>query len=171
LYHRLSIFTIQVPPLRNLSSDRFLLLDHFRAFYAAQAKTAQFQLDEEAEKLWNNYPFPGNTRELRNIVIRLSTKYPGQKIDVSRLESELDLPPADAGRSEQDLLNDARTAMQQGIFNLDEHLMEYTSRHVDMAMDMARGNISEAAKLLGIARTTLYSRIEAMQKYRALKKP
>jgi DNA-binding NtrC family response regulator len=171
LYHRLSIFTIQVPPLRNLSSDRFLLLDHFRAFYAAQAKTAQFQLDEEAEKLWNNYPFPGNTRELRNIVIRLSTKYPGQKIDVSRLESELDLPPADAGRSEQDLLNDSRTAMQQGIFNLDEHLMEYTSRHVDMAMDMARGNISEAAKLLGIARTTLYSRIEAMQKYRALKKP
>jgi transcriptional regulator of acetoin/glycerol metabolism len=39
-----------------------------------------------------------------------------------------------------------------------------------MAMDMARGNMSEAAKFLGIARTTLYSRIEALQKYNALKK-
>jgi transcriptional regulator of acetoin/glycerol metabolism len=39
-----------------------------------------------------------------------------------------------------------------------------------MAMDMARGNMSEAAKLLGIARTTLYSRIEALQKHKALKK-
>jgi two-component system nitrogen regulation response regulator GlnG len=60
--------------------------------------------------------------------------------------------------------------MQQGSFNLDQRLMDYTSLHVDMAMDMARGNMSEAAKFLGIARTTLYSRIEALQKYNALKK-
>lgn len=170
LYHRLSIFTIQVPPLRNLSSDKFLLLDHFRTFYAAHSKTAPFSLDEQAKKLWETYAFPGNTRELRNIVIRLATKHPGQMINASLLESELDLTHASSGTIAEDQLNDARFAMQQGTFNLDDHLMDYTSRHVDMAMDMARGNISEAAKLLGIARTTLYSRIEALQKHRALKK-
>ncbi len=169
LYHRLSIFTIQVPPLRNLSRDRFLLLEHFRAFYAAQSKTAHFRLDDQAEKIWDNYSFPGNTRELRNIVIRLTTKYPGQTVDVPRLEAELDLTHAKSSFVEAEQIIDARLAMQQGTFNLDEQLMDYTSRHVDMAMDMARGNISEAAKLLGIARTTLYSRIEALQKHRALK--
>jgi DNA-binding NtrC family response regulator len=170
LYHRLSIFTIQVPPLRNLNKDKFILLEHFRAFYAAQSKAAQFRLDEQAEKLWDSYSFPGNTRELRNIVIRLTTKYPGQTIDVSRLESELDLSHEGTGIVEQNMMKDSRSAMQQGTFNLDEQLMDYTSRHVDMAMDMARGNMSEAAKLLGIARTTLYSRIEALQKHKALKR-
>lgn len=170
LYHRLSIFTIQVPPLRNLSTDKFLLLDHFSTYYAAQSKTPPFRLDEQAGRLWESYSFPGNTRELRNIVIRLSTKHPGQIIDVSRLESELDLTHTRSSTVETDQLIEARFAMQQGSFNLDEQLMDYTSRHVDMAMDMARGNMSEAAKLLGIARTTLYSRIEALQKHRALKK-
>ena len=100
----------------------------------------------------------------------LATKHPGQIIDTSRLESELDLNDPKSSSYELDQLSDTRFAMQQGTFNLDDHLMDYTSRHVNMAMGMARGNISEAAKLLGIARTTLYSRIEALQKHRALKK-
>ena len=170
LYHRLSVFTIKVPPLRTLSTDKLLLLEHFRTFYATQAKNAPFHLNDQAKQLWENYTFPGNTRELRNIVIRLSTKYPGQIIDVSQLEAELDLAHAATGGTESDLVSEAKFAMQQGTFNLDDELMDYTSRHIDMAMDMARGNMSEAAKLLGIARTTLYSRIEALQKHKALKK-
>ncbi len=170
LYHRLSIFTIQVPPLRSLSSDKFLLLENFREFYAAQSQNTPFRLNEQAEKLWENYSFPGNTRELRNIVIRLTTKYPGQIIDVPELEAELDLTGAPSGDMISEHLNEAKFAMQQGTFNLDQQLMDYTSLHVDMAMDLARGNVSEAAKFLGIARTTLYSRIEALQKHNALKK-
>jgi DNA-binding NtrC family response regulator len=170
LYHRLSIFTIQVPALRTLSSDKFLLLEHFRVFYAAQSQGSAFRLSEQAEKLWAGYAFPGNTRELRNIVIRLTTKYPGQIIDVQELEAELDLTTFPSGDMIADQLSEAKFAMQQGTFNLDQQLMDYTRLHVDMAMEMARGNMSEAAKYLGIARTTLYSRIEALQKNNALNK-
>ncbi len=170
LYHRLSIFTIQVPPLRTLGADKFLLLEHFRNYYATQSHRPSFRLDAAAEKLWGSYAFPGNTRELRNIVIRLGTKYPGLNINAAQLEAELDMAHSGTNEPASDPLSAARFAMQQGTFNLDEELMDYTSRHIDTAMDMARGSISEAAKLLGIARTTLYSRMEALQKHKAQRK-
>ena len=91
LYHRLSVFSISVPPLREMGDDRTLLLARFTRFYAEQAKLAPFALDEKANELWRSYPFPGNVRELKNIVIRLTTKYPGQKLSVLELEPELEL--------------------------------------------------------------------------------
>jgi transcriptional regulator with GAF, ATPase, and Fis domain len=48
LYHRLSVFTIDIPPLRDLGDDRLLLLEHFRAIYAAQADLPPFRLSDEA---------------------------------------------------------------------------------------------------------------------------
>ena len=78
LYHRLSVFTVAVPPLRELGDDKRLLLDHFRDFYARQAAVKTFDLEPKAMDLWLEYGFPGNVRELRNIVIRLTTKYAGQ---------------------------------------------------------------------------------------------
>lgn len=167
LYHRLSIFTIQVPPLRTLGEDKLLLLGHFSRFYATQAQKPVFELDAEALQAWKDYPFPGNTRELRNIVIRLTTKHPGAKVNLRQLEAEFDPQTGPSDTAPDDLAADARLVLQQGNFNLDELLMGYTARYIDAAMEMAHGNVSEAAKLLGIARTTLYSRMEAVQKHKA----
>jgi DNA-binding NtrC family response regulator len=169
LYHRLSIFTIQVPPLRTLGDDKLLLLEHFRNFYAAQAQCAPFRLDAAAQATWMQYSFPGNTRELRNIVIRLTTKCPGMEINARQLEAEFDPQPEMSDSSSPDQTAEIRQVLQQGGFDLDELLMGYTARYIDAAMDLAHGNVSEAAKLLGIARTTLYSRIEAVQKHKAQK--
>lgn len=169
LYHRLSIFTIQVPPLRTLGEDKLLLLEHFKVFYAKQAQHSPFDLDPHALETWKNYPFPGNTRELRNIAIRLTTKYPGLKVNSMQLESEFDPQTDMAASAATDPSLDARQILQQGNFNLDDLLMGYTSRYIDAAMELARGNVSEAAKLLGIARTTLYSRMEAAQKHKVQK--
>lgn len=169
LYHRLSIFTIQVPPLRTLGEDKLLLLEHFKAFYAKQAQHLPFDLEPDALEAWKNYPFPGNTRELRNIAIRLTTKYPGLKVNSMQLGSEFDPQTDIAASAPADLSLDARQILQQGNFNLDDLLMGYTSRYIDAAMELAHGNVSEAAKLLGIARTTLYSRMEAVQKYKVQK--
>jgi DNA-binding NtrC family response regulator len=169
LYHRLSIFTIQVPPLRALGNDKLLLLEHFKGFYAIQAQRPAFALDNAAQEAWRQYSFPGNTRELRNIVIRLTTKYPGTEVNLRQLESEFDPQPEMAGNTPTDQSVEVRQVLQQGNFDLDELLMGYTSRYIDAAMDLAHGNVSEAAKLLGIARTTLYSRMEAVQKYKAQK--
>ncbi|HEY6094205.1 MAG TPA: sigma-54 dependent transcriptional regulator [Gallionellaceae bacterium] len=167
LYHRLSVFTIHVPPLRELGADKLLLLDHFRDFYAAQIQRPPFQLDDAALKQWESYPFPGNTRELRNIAIRLATKHPGQTITLAQLEAELDLPGGNSQNSPGDAVAQARLALQQDpAFNLDELLMQYTSQYIDAAMELSHGNVSEAAKLLGLNRTTLYSRMDALQKYK-----
>src|SRR5690349_9436624 len=90
LYHRLSVFTLGVPPLRDLEGDKLLLLEHFRRFYAEQSGVAPFSLDAGAERRWLAYPFPGNVRELRNIVIRLTTKHPGRRVSAAELEPEFD---------------------------------------------------------------------------------
>jgi DNA-binding NtrC family response regulator len=169
LYHRLSIFTIQVPPLRTLGEDKVLLLDHFKNFYATQAKCPPCRLDPAAQEAWAQYSFPGNTRELRNIVIRLTTKYPRTEVTVRQLEAEFDPQPEMTGVTPTDVTAEVRQILQQGGFDLDDLLMGYTARYIDVAMELAHGNVSEAAKLLGIARTTLYSRMEAVQKHKAQK--
>src|SRR5690606_29153146 len=89
LYHRLSVFTIAVPPLRDLGEDKRTLLDHYREFYARQARVEPFSLDAAAMELWLDYSFPGNVRELRNIVIRLTTKHAGRQVSAAELQAEL----------------------------------------------------------------------------------
>jgi len=145
------------------------LLEHFRNFYATQAHRPPFKLDPAAVDAWNRYSFPGNTRELRNIVIRLTTKYPGAEVNARQLEAEFDPQPEMQGTAPADQIAEVRQVLQQGGFDLDELLMGYTARYIDAAMELAHGNVSEAAKLLGIARTTLYSRMEAVQKHKAQK--
>ncbi|MBU0689379.1 MAG: sigma-54 dependent transcriptional regulator [Gammaproteobacteria bacterium] len=167
LFHRLSVFTINVPSLRTLGEDKMLLLDHFRRLYSKQMQSAPFTLDESAEASWKRYSFPGNTRELRNIVIRLITKHPDAQLTAQQLESEFDLHPdlSDSLTTSPEV--GAHTRLQEGDFNLDDLLMGYTQTYIDAAMELAQGNVSEAAKLLGIARTTLYSRMDALQKHRS----
>ena len=172
LYHRLSVFTIQVPPLREMDADKLQQLNYFRDFYAAQSGNPPFALDTATMQLWERYAFPGNTRELRNIVIRLATKYPGQTVNTAQLEAELDLQQFatdnPAPGSDNDPRKVALHALQQKAgFNLDRLLLEQEGYYIDAALELAHGNISEAARLLGLQRTTLYSRMETLQKHKA----
>ena len=168
LYHRLSVFTINVPPLRELGDDKRLLLDHFRDFYARQAQIDPFVLDPKAMELWTEYSFPGNVRELRNIVIRLTTKYAGQHVNVDQLQAELDmesveidLPGLPLGQDFKSVLEAARRHLQvQKNFDLDHTLQQWEKGYVEAALMITQGNLSQAAKLLGIHRTTLYSRMQ-----------
>ncbi len=170
LYHRLSVFTISVPPLREMEEDKSLLLEHYSRFYAEQAQLAPFTLDDTAKKLWSEYHFPGNVRELRNISIRLTTKYAGQKLSSTELEPELDMDPGalevqPAERDPETLIEQASRHLQRERgFNLDQMLKNWEQGYIEAAMKLTRGNVSQAAKILGINRTTLYSRMESLQK-------
>ena len=162
LYHRLSVFTLNVPPLREMEGDKLQLLEHFRRFYAAQSGMQPFELDDDATARWVLYDFPGNVRELRNIVIRLTTKYSGQRVSVAELEPELDLEalyPGFAAEGGAIVDQAARQLERSGAFNLDETLRAWERGYIEAALRLTRGNVSQAAKLLGVNRTTLYSRM------------
>ena len=157
LYHRLSVFTLSVPALRELDYDKLALLDHFRA-----RTEKPFELDEAAKARWMRYDFPGNVRELRNIVIRLAAKYAGQRIGVAELEPELDLeaPLARPGGEPAAIVEQAQRQLERAAsFSLDETLKTWERGYIEAALRLTRGNVSQAAKLLGINRTTLYSRM------------
>ena len=168
LYHRLSVFTIDVPPLRDLGEDKRMLLDYFREFYSRQAACKPFDLDARAMTLWLEYSFPGNVRELRNIVIRLTTKHAGQAVNWEQLQVELDmesmeleLPGLPVGQDFKSILESAKKHLQlQKNFNLDLTMQQWEKGYVEAALLITQGNLSQAAKLLGIHRTTLYSRMQ-----------
>ena len=169
LYHRLSVFTVSVPPLRDMGRDRLLLLDHFRKLYAAQAQTQTFTLPPEAAARRLAYSFPGNVRELRNIVIRLTARYPGQTVTAAQLLGEFDtsedvdrsspVAPVDGddGQRLQAALQHLKTAA--GI-DLDATLGAWERSYIEAALELSGGNVSQAARRLGINRTTLYNRME-----------
>jgi two-component system nitrogen regulation response regulator GlnG len=181
LYHRLSVFAITVPPLRDLDEDRFRLLEHFQSRHAptgGAAARAPFSLDDDSRRLWLEYGFPGNVRELRNIVIRLSTKYPGQRVTAAQLLAEMDVEaiagdspgtpslsgmpgtPGEAGSVEaaRRHLAGARQV------DLDQLLREWEQSYIQAALFMTHGNLAQAARLLGLRRTTLYSRMQANER-------
>lgn len=172
LYHRLSVFTVAIPPLRDLGDDAVRLLEHFRAVYTAQADLPPFRLTEAAKKRLLAYPFPGNVRELRNIAIRLTTKCAGKEVNVRDLEAELDLgahssaagvPPAPTPASLAQLVSIALNDIQsRHDFNLDATLHLWEQAYIEAAQLLAHDNMSQAARLLGVNRTTLYNRIDTL---------
>jgi len=172
LYHRLSVFTIKVPPLRALEEDRYLLLDYFNQFYARETGQQVFNLDPQARHRWLAYHFPGNVRELRNIIIRLSAKYAGRVINDSQLASELDLMQPIATSEDAIFDDETRAAyahrhlQAEANINLDQILKAWEKAYVNAALKVTHGNLSQAAKLLGINRTTLYSRIQIQEEYK-----
>ena len=170
LYHRLSVFAVKVPPLRDLAEDSLILLQHFNDFYARETGQQSFKLDAKAQSRWLSYHFPGNVRELRNIIIRLIAKYAGQTVNEVHLSAELDLSHQNeidgvptvtnngdlSGYALQHLQNEANV-------NLDQVLKSWEKAYVEAAMKITHGNLSQAAKMLGINRTTLYSRIQLQE--------
>ena len=159
LFHRLSVLTVRVPSLNERNGDKQDLLLYYMQQVAEQVST--FKLDEEALKLWNEYTFPGNVRELRNIIIRLSAKYPGQTIKPEVLQREMSgLQRRNTAANGENWLDDA---LRDTDFQLDRLLKSVEKEAIGMAMRKHRGNVSKAAEMLGINRTTLYGRMDRLE--------
>ena len=159
LYHRLSVLTVRVPSLNERNGDKLELLDYFMREVAEQMAT--FQFDDDALTLWNDYAFPGNVRELRNIIIRLSAKYPGQTIKPEVLKREMS--GLRQHNSESDGAGWLKDAMHGAAFQLDQMLKTVEKQAIDLAMREHGGNVSKAAEMLGINRTTLYGRMDRFE--------
>jgi DNA-binding NtrC family response regulator len=152
-----------MPPLRDREADKQLLLDHFQQLYADTVPP--FTLADDAAQLWNSYAFPGNVRELRNIVIRLGTKYPGMTVTRQQLNDELETQLSAETLNEQGpLLTDEyiHSKIESGELKLDELLGDIESRCIRIALEKYNNNISKAAEALHVNRTTLYSRVQKL---------
>lgn len=170
LYHRLSVFSVHVPSLRELGDDKHLLRKHFTDFYAKQIVKAPFELDANAQQSWLDYDFPGNVRELRNIVIRLIAKYAGKTVKEKELIAEFDLNEPEPSGDQFNFNDEAGMTVQaqrhlqrQANVSLDSVLKTWERAYIDAAMKMTHGNLSQAAKLLNVNRTTLYSRMNTQE--------
>ena len=165
LFHRLSTLSIRAPSLSERGNDSLLLMRHFRRLYKDSIKP--FTLDAAATALWMQYNFPGNVRELRNIVIRLGTKYSSTNIKYEQLEDELEIKvPAQRPENlkagfELGKFNDAWLIKQikSGNFNLKEAISGLESHCIQLAMNVFENDLSKTADALNIDRTDLYNQI------------
>jgi len=170
LYYRLSVFTVTAPSLRELGEDKHTLRKFFTAFYAKEIGQTPFTLTNEAEAAWLEYSFPGNVRELRNIVIRLIAKHAGKMVEAKELMTEFDLGTTFNEMGELDI-NDheslqahAKNHLKSQVnIALDGVLKSWERAYLNAAMDITHGNLSQASKLLGVNRTTLYSRMNTLE--------
>jgi len=160
LYHRLCVLTIHVPELKERGDDVLILLDYFKQLYAAG--NPLFELSDEAKPILEQYSFPGNIRELRNIVIRLSAKHSGKVVSAENLQEELESD----FYSDSIMFGDEDELVEQELkdrsFHLDKKISEWERKYINHALSKCNGNLSKAARMLGVNRTTLYSRLQRL---------
>lgn len=149
LYYRIGAITIEVPPLRERSSDIPALADHFNRSVAARMGREPLVLTQDAVRRMTGYPWPGNVREMRNLFERLHVMAPGAPVTAE------DLPAAFHGASAQPAATAAPEAPQV-VANLTE-MEEQAIRHALVAED---GNLTRVAAVLGISRPTLYRKLK-----------
>ncbi|OUR65851.1 sigma-54-dependent Fis family transcriptional regulator [Methylophaga sp. 42_25_T18] len=147
LFYRLHVVPISLPPLRERSDDITLLLRHFGREFAGTNAVVRYS--KEAEHCLQTYAWPGNIRELMNFCQRMALLNPGKALRPEDLPVEM-LPEAAAS-------NHAFTLPPTGI-----KLAQVELDLIEQALEMAAGNRSRAARLLGVSRDTLLYR---MQKY------
>ena len=152
LYYRINVIALAVPPLRERREDIPLLVDHLLARIAAQWQTPAPRMAEDALAALADYPFPGNVRELENILERAMTLCEGEVIHAADLQ--LDAAPAPLAADD-----DTGAAVSQG---LDPYLDTREREAILRALEQTRYNKTQAAKLLGISFRALRYRLKKL---------
>jgi two-component system nitrogen regulation response regulator GlnG len=169
LYYRLKVVTIALPPLRDRPDDIPLLAEYFIARYAAELDMDNPGITQEAVTVLAGHGWPGNVRELANALQKALIFNRGAPIQPKEMTQAVggddDRRPFSIRETDQVLRQWAREAIaaseDSGKF---DSLMDHVAGIlVGEALTMTRGNRSQAARLLGLSRPTLHSKIE---KYR-----
>lgn len=138
LYYRLSVFELDVPPLRERGNDIELLIHHFLEHFSRHHGRPGLQLSGAALQKLLSYQWPGNIRQLRNVIDSAVVMAEGDAIEVE------DMGLRDTGGGELESLR----------------IDHWEHKLIQEALSRTRGNVPEAAKLVGLGRATLYRKIE-----------
>jgi DNA-binding NtrC family response regulator len=148
LYYRLSVITIELPPLRERREDIPFLTAHFLKRYSERYNTGRLLLQDDALELLQRYDWPGNIRELENVVERVSVLAAGNTISASDLPSEVR-----TGRSRVAAIG--LKLPEEGI-----SLEEVEKEILIQSLEKHSWNQTRAARYLNISRKTLIYRME-----------
>ncbi|HZL09704.1 MAG TPA: sigma-54 dependent transcriptional regulator [Prolixibacteraceae bacterium] len=141
LYHRLNEFQIKVPPIRERRDDIMLFVYHFLDQTNADLKKSVSGFDPDVEAVFMNYSWPGNLREMKNVIKRSTLLAPREQISLNEIPSEI--------------YNPSKKENQFKLFN-----EENESELIRKVLKSVGYNKSKAARLLKIDRKTLYNKIE-----------
>ena len=147
LYYRLATITVHVPPLRDRPEDLPLLVRHFLSRAASECGKAVPTIDPQAEERLVRYAWPGNIRELQNVIQSAVILCRDDRITVA------DMPPRVTGEQTLARMFDEAAARRM---SLDEVEREY----LRVVLAGVNGNKTEAAAILGVDRKTLYRKLE-----------
>ncbi len=147
LYYRLKVIEINIPPLRERKEDIMALAKYFLVSFNSQFNKNIKGFTEEAEKILENYYFPGNVRELRNIIEKICLLEDAEYIGAEQLPSEL------SGKNQQ---NDSKFEISKAFsIGLEQFIEGLEKQIIIEALRRSDNNKTEAARLLSMDRSTL----------------
>lgn len=148
LYFRLNVVTIELPPLRDRGDDVLLLAEHFLAEFCSRARRQAPAISAEARKRLRQHAWPGNIRELRNLMERLAYLSDGNTIE-----------PEDLAFVSSPTGEESVVAMDQPLTEATKQFqIDYIQRHIKRA----GGNMTDAAQRMGLHRSNLYRKMRQL---------
>lgn len=150
LYYRLSVVTLDLPPLRDRPEDILPLAEYFLVRFAGQAKRPSMQLTAEARRRLQAHAWPGNIRELRNLMERVAFLSPADRVDADDLAFILS-PGSEQGQP---------LSLELG---LEKATREFQKDYIRRAIRQVSDNMTDAAKLLGLHRSNLYRKMKQLR--------
>ncbi|MBI4250980.1 MAG: sigma-54-dependent Fis family transcriptional regulator [Candidatus Tectomicrobia bacterium] len=145
-YYRLNVVTIHLPSLKDRPEDIPILAQHFLAKYAKEAGSSVTQICKEAMRALLQYAWPGNIRELENVIERAITLGAEGEIRVE------DLP---------DPLRREEEGGRLDAIPVEMSMQDVEKAHIERVLRHTGGQVSQAARLLGIDRRTIYRKMQA----------
>ncbi len=152
LYFRLNVIPVHVPPLREHKEDIPDLIRHFLALYGLRNGKRPRRLSNEAMLLMKSYHWPGNIRELRNILERLSIMTQGEEISARDVESVLGLAIG-AKTTPQKIIHKSGLPLKEQLANFEAQLLQ-------SAFSEFQGNVSRMAAALQTDRANLHKKLK-----------
>jgi DNA-binding NtrC family response regulator len=161
LYYRLSVVPVELPPLRERREDILPLVQHFiRKYNEENGRQISEQINPEVLSLLENYFYPGNVRELENIIERAVVIAPEDEITEECLRAEVRNPELARAAVRDSVGASGEVELARGV-NFYDEVRRFEIDLIRRALDQTAGHQSRAARLLGLNATTLNSKIKS----------